>query len=197
MLFETSGGASSVEIFVNSGFGYQVRCEAVCEGGSARIGDDRTMVVTTGGVRMRRSPRTTSYEFAGAYDREVQAWVDATRQGRVAGPSVWDGYAAAAVRAGVRALESGVRQSVELARDRRRTRATAVAHMPLERTIERPAVRPRTPQVTYATSDLPASGEYAICLSGPLRRACGICQKHHRIVSCQIPYRASRAVQQS
>ncbi|MFE0543451.1 Gfo/Idh/MocA family protein [Streptomyces sp. NPDC058891] len=117
VLFETSGGALvDVEIFVNSGFGYQVRCEAVCEGGSARIGDDRTMVVTTGGGAYEEVAQDYLVRFAGAYDREVQAWVDATRQGRVAGPSVWDGYAAAAVaEAGVLALESGVRQSVELA----------------------------------------------------------------------------------
>jgi myo-inositol 2-dehydrogenase/D-chiro-inositol 1-dehydrogenase len=54
--------------------------------------------------------------FADAYDREVQAWVDATREGRVAGPSAWDGYAASAVaEAGVRAQESGGRVTVELA----------------------------------------------------------------------------------
>jgi myo-inositol 2-dehydrogenase/D-chiro-inositol 1-dehydrogenase len=54
--------------------------------------------------------------FEAAYDREVQTWVDATRRGEVTGPSVWDGYAAAAVcEAGVRALEDGGRVEVELA----------------------------------------------------------------------------------
>ena len=53
--------------------------------------------------------------FADAYDREIQTWIDATRRGEVTGPSVWDGYAAAAVcEAGVRALEDGVRVEVEL-----------------------------------------------------------------------------------
>jgi myo-inositol 2-dehydrogenase/D-chiro-inositol 1-dehydrogenase len=53
--------------------------------------------------------------FADAYDRELQAWVDATRRDEVTGPSVWDGYAAAAVcEAGVRALEEGGRVEVEL-----------------------------------------------------------------------------------
>ncbi|MGW0584319.1 inositol 2-dehydrogenase, partial [Streptomyces sp. NPDC002920] len=42
--------------------------------------------------------------------------VDATRQGRVTGPTAWDGYAASAVaEAGVRALESGARTAVDLA----------------------------------------------------------------------------------
>ena len=43
-------------------------------------------------------------------------WVDATRRGRVTGPSVWDGYAASAVaEAGVRSLRGGGRVAVELA----------------------------------------------------------------------------------
>ncbi|MEV5529378.1 Gfo/Idh/MocA family protein [Streptomyces prunicolor] len=117
VLFETAGGALvDVEVFVNCGFGYQVRCEAVCEAGSARIGDDHTMVVTSRGSAHEDVPLDYLVRFADAYDREVQSWVDATRQGLVTGPSVWDGYASSAVaEAGVRALESGGRVAVELA----------------------------------------------------------------------------------
>ncbi|WP_055489326.1 Gfo/Idh/MocA family protein [Streptomyces sp. TP-A0356] len=117
VLFETSGGALvDVEIFVNSGFGYQVRCEAVCENGSAPVGDGHTMVVTTAGGACEEVARDYLVRFADAYDREVQSWVDATRRGRVTGPSVWDGYAASAVaEAGVRALSSGARETVDLA----------------------------------------------------------------------------------
>ncbi|MGW7265318.1 Gfo/Idh/MocA family protein [Streptomyces sp. NPDC054842] len=115
VLFETSEGALvDVEIFVNCGFGYQVRCEAVCEAGSARIGDEHTMVVTAAGGAREDVAQDYLVRFADAYDREVQAWVDATREGRVAGPSAWDGYAAAVVaEAGVRAQESGTRTAVE------------------------------------------------------------------------------------
>ncbi|MCW7942792.1 inositol 2-dehydrogenase [Streptomyces hygroscopicus] len=117
VLFETSGGALvDVEIFVNSGFGYQVRCEAVCEDGSARIGEGHTMVVTTADGASEEVARDYLVRFAEAYDREVQAWADATRQGRVTGPSAWDGYAASAVaEAGVRAQLSGGRETVDLA----------------------------------------------------------------------------------
>ncbi|WP_371596489.1 Gfo/Idh/MocA family protein [Streptomyces sp. NBC_00564] len=117
VLFETAEGALvDVEIFVNSGFGYQVRCEAVCESGSARIGDEHTMVVTTAGGAYEEVAQDYLVRFADAYDREVQAWVDATREGRVTGPSAWDGYASSAVaEAGVRAQESGGRVTVELA----------------------------------------------------------------------------------
>ncbi|GGN47941.1 inositol 2-dehydrogenase [Streptomyces albiflavescens] len=117
VVFETADGALvDVEVFVNCGFGYQVRCEAVCESGSARIGDEHAMVVTTAGGANEEVAQDYLVRFADAYDREVQAWVDATRAGRVTGPSVWDGYAASAVaEAGVRALENGGRVTVELA----------------------------------------------------------------------------------
>ncbi len=112
VLFETEGGAVvDVEIFVNSGFGYEVRCEAVCEAGSARIGAAHTMVVTAAGGARGEVAQDYLVRFADAYDREVQSWVDATRRGRVTGPGAWDGYAAAAIaEAGrVRALETGAR----------------------------------------------------------------------------------------
>jgi myo-inositol 2-dehydrogenase/D-chiro-inositol 1-dehydrogenase len=117
VLFETERGALvDVEVFVNCGFGYQVRCEAVCEAGSARIGDEHTMVVTTRGSAREEVAQDYLVRFAGAYDREVQAWVDATRRGEVTGPGVWDGYAASVVaEAGVRALEHGGRVAVDLA----------------------------------------------------------------------------------
>ncbi|MGW2488192.1 Gfo/Idh/MocA family protein [Streptomyces sp. NPDC001606] len=117
VLFETERGALvDVEVFVNCGFGYQVRCEAVCEAGSARIGDAHTMVVTTAGGAREEVAQDYLVRFADAYDREVQAWVDATRRGRVTGPDAWDGYAASVVaEAGVRALEAGGRVAVDLA----------------------------------------------------------------------------------
>ncbi|MEV5875294.1 Gfo/Idh/MocA family oxidoreductase [Streptomyces sp. NPDC052101] len=117
VLFETEGGALvDVEVFVNCGFGYQVRCEAVCERGSARIGAGHGMVVTAAGSAREEVAQDYLVRFADAYDREVQAWVDATRRGEVTGPGAWDGYAASVVaEAGVRALERGGRVAVELA----------------------------------------------------------------------------------
>lgn len=117
VLLETAGGAIvDVEIFVNCGFGYQVQCEAVCESGSARIGDGQAMVVQSGGRWGGSITQDYTVRFADAYDRQLRRWVEATRRGRVTGPSAWDGYAAAAVSAaGVRAQHTGVRAPVELA----------------------------------------------------------------------------------
>ncbi|MET9907697.1 Gfo/Idh/MocA family oxidoreductase [Streptomyces sp. NPDC006476] len=117
VVFETAEGALvDVEVFVNCGFGYQVHCEALCEAGSARIGDEHAMSVTVRGTEAREVPQDYLVRFADAYDREVQSWVDATRQGKVTGPGAWDGYAASVVaEAGVSALESGARMAVDLA----------------------------------------------------------------------------------
>ncbi|WP_406396074.1 Gfo/Idh/MocA family oxidoreductase [Streptomyces sp. NBC_00882] len=116
VVFETDGGAlADVEIFVNCGFGYQVQAEAVCERGTARVGDGHAMVTNMAGRWGGTIAQNFVERFADAYDREVQAWVDATRRGEVTGPSVWDGYAAAAVcEAGVRSLNEGGRMTVEL-----------------------------------------------------------------------------------
>jgi myo-inositol 2-dehydrogenase/D-chiro-inositol 1-dehydrogenase len=117
VVFETDGGAlSDVEIFVNCGFGYQVQAEVVCERGTARIGDGHALVTNMAGRWGGTIAQDFTERFETAYDHEIQAWVDATRRGEVTGPSVWDGYAAAAVcEAGVRALEDGGRVDVELA----------------------------------------------------------------------------------
>ncbi|MDX3236267.1 Gfo/Idh/MocA family oxidoreductase [Streptomyces sp. ME03-5709C] len=117
VVFETDGGAVvDVEVYLNCGFGYQVQAEAVCERGSARIGDRHDLLVSTAGRWGGTIAQDFVERFADAYDREVQAWVDATRRGEVTGPGVWDGYAAAAVcEAGVRSQSTGGRVEVELA----------------------------------------------------------------------------------
>ncbi|NGO07380.1 Gfo/Idh/MocA family oxidoreductase [Streptomyces sp. HC44] len=116
VIFETDGGAVvDVEMSVNCRFGYQVQAEAVCENGTARIGDAHGMLVNSAGQWGGSIAPDFVARFEDAYDREVQAWVDATRRGEVTGPSVWDGYAAAAVcETGVTALTEGGRREVEL-----------------------------------------------------------------------------------
>ncbi|MBO1330058.1 Gfo/Idh/MocA family oxidoreductase [Streptomyces sp. VRA16 Mangrove soil] len=117
VILETTGGVlADVELYRNTGFGDQVQCEAVCERGTARIGDGHAMVVQTAGRWGGAIDQDYLTRFRAAYDREVQAWVDATRAGRVTGPSAWDGYAAvAACEAGVQAQATGERVKVELA----------------------------------------------------------------------------------
>jgi myo-inositol 2-dehydrogenase/D-chiro-inositol 1-dehydrogenase len=72
-----------VEVFVNAGYGYDIRCELVGEDGTASL----PRAVAPGFVE----------RFADAYRLELQQWVDALASGGPTGPSAWDGYAASAV----------------------------------------------------------------------------------------------------
>ncbi|MFF9127262.1 Gfo/Idh/MocA family protein [Streptomyces sp. NPDC014889] len=116
VVLETDGGAiADVEVFVNCGFGYQVRAEAVCERGTAQVGDGHAMVTQTDGRWGGIIAQDYLERFEDAYDREVQTWIDSVRHGTPTGPSAWDGFAAAAVcAAGVRSLTEGGRVEVEL-----------------------------------------------------------------------------------
>jgi myo-inositol 2-dehydrogenase/D-chiro-inositol 1-dehydrogenase len=116
VLFETESGALvDVEIFGHCGYGYQVQAEAVCERGIVRIDDEHGPRLTADGRWGCRVTPDYLERFADAYDREVQAWADATRRGETTGPSVWDGYAAAAVcEAGMLSQREGRRVRVEL-----------------------------------------------------------------------------------
>jgi myo-inositol 2-dehydrogenase/D-chiro-inositol 1-dehydrogenase len=118
-IFQTASGRHiDVELFVTTGVAYEVRTEVVGELGSATIGLDVGLVrKSSSGVWGGRLTPGFRERFGTAYDIEVQRWVDAVRSGvNVDGPTAWDGYAAAAVcAAGVRALESGERVTVELA----------------------------------------------------------------------------------
>ncbi|UGQ15682.1 Gfo/Idh/MocA family oxidoreductase [Yinghuangia sp. ASG 101] len=117
VLLETESGAlADVEIFGHCGFGYQVQAEVVGERGAARVGDEPGPRVSTAGRWGGRITPDYLERFADAYDRELQAWVDAARTGRTTGPTTWDGYAATAVcDAGVRSRREGRRVAVDLA----------------------------------------------------------------------------------
>lgn len=117
VLLETASGALvDVEIFGHCGYGYQVQAEAVCERGTVRIGDEPGPRVSADGRWGGRVPPDYVERFEDAYDREVQAWADATRRGETTGPSAWDGYATAAVcEAGIASQREGGRVEVALA----------------------------------------------------------------------------------
>ncbi|QUH04287.1 Gfo/Idh/MocA family oxidoreductase [Saccharopolyspora erythraea] len=110
-----SGVLVTVEIFVNCGFGYQVRCEAVCEGGTAQVGGDSGMTTHVRGAWGGSITPDFRPRFQQAFDEELQRWADAARDGGIDGASAWDGYAAAAAcEAGVAAQTSGARTTVQL-----------------------------------------------------------------------------------
>jgi myo-inositol 2-dehydrogenase/D-chiro-inositol 1-dehydrogenase len=116
-VFELANGAmADVEVFVNFQVGYEVRCEAVAERGSATIGLGSGVFTRAGGQWGGAMPADFRIRFEQAYDLEVQRWIDATARGEIDGPSAWDGYAAAAVcEAGIESLTTGRPVDVALA----------------------------------------------------------------------------------
>lgn len=116
VLMETESGVlAQVEAYVNARFGYQVSTQASFETGVVGIGGDQEPYVRTEGHWGGSVTPGFEERFAEAYDREIQAWVEATARGEIGGPSAWDGYATAACcEAGVRAQSSGETVSVHL-----------------------------------------------------------------------------------
>jgi myo-inositol 2-dehydrogenase/D-chiro-inositol 1-dehydrogenase len=107
VLIELQNGVLvDVEMNVSARFGYQVAVEAVFQTGIARIGQPSGMQRWSDANFSIAEHTTYTTRFARAYDAQVQAWVDAVRDGTlVAGPNAWDGYLTAlACAAGVLAL---------------------------------------------------------------------------------------------
>ena len=107
---------ATVEMNVSVKFGYEVKTEAVFENGIAEIGRTSGMTTWFNGQISTAEHMSFKTRFAAAYDSQIQRWVDATKVGKIDGPSAWDGYlAAAAVEAGVKALNSGNLETVSYA----------------------------------------------------------------------------------
>jgi myo-inositol 2-dehydrogenase/D-chiro-inositol 1-dehydrogenase len=103
-----NGVLVDVEMNVNASFGYQVATEAVFESGVVRIGQPAGLHVWAEGGYRTAEHQTFSTRFRHAYDDQLRSWAQAAREGRIAGPSAWDGYkVAAACAAGVQAMKSG------------------------------------------------------------------------------------------
>ncbi len=116
VVLETAGGALvDVEVSVNIGYGYDIRCEVVCEGGTAALAETGGVVVRSGGRWGGAVPVDWRERFLRAYDTELQDWVDSVAAGAPTGPSAWDGYAATVVAdACLEALRTGERVPVSL-----------------------------------------------------------------------------------
>ncbi|MCW2801569.1 MAG: hypothetical protein JWQ70_3041 [Aeromicrobium sp.] len=112
----TSGGQMiTAEVFVNAGYGYDVRVEVVGTGGSATLEPRTPVVRRIAGSAGSMIGSDFVAHFIESYRLELAAWADAALTGTVVGASAWDGYVANLVAAsGVRALGSGAREDVEV-----------------------------------------------------------------------------------
>ncbi len=112
-LWTDGGQMITAEVFVNAGYGYDVRVEVVGTGGSASL-EPRTPVVRRVSGQVGSSVGSDFVaHFIESYRIELAAWIDAAARGEVVGASAWDGYVANLVAAaGVQALGSGVREAI-------------------------------------------------------------------------------------
>lgn len=117
LVFASASGVSvDVEVFLNAGYGYDVRCEVVAEGGTVLLDSPAPTVVRHPGGSARAIARDWRTRFAEAYRLELQDWVDGVAVGDPGrGATAWDGYVATEVaQAGIRGLSTGTTQRVVL-----------------------------------------------------------------------------------
>lgn len=118
IVFQTRSGAIiDVETFLHCQYGYDVQCEVVAEEGTIRLPDPAQIVRRQKGACSFEILEDWRYRFEDAYNIEFQSWVDHTKQGVVAGPTAWDGYAAIAVaEACLQSRETGNWETVQMER---------------------------------------------------------------------------------
>jgi myo-inositol 2-dehydrogenase / D-chiro-inositol 1-dehydrogenase len=103
------------ELFLNARYGYDVRGEVVGETGTVALADVSEVTVRGGNRHSGRVPVDWRDRFVRAYDAELQDWLTAVAAGTSAGPTSWDGFAAAVVTdSALDALRTGRRTPVTM-----------------------------------------------------------------------------------
>ncbi|MBQ2627904.1 MAG: Gfo/Idh/MocA family oxidoreductase [Eubacterium sp.] len=97
ILTTSSGMVITCEIWVNCQYAYDIRCEVLCEDGTATLPRHARVEVCTANQKYNGMTSDGLGFFAEAYNREFQAWVDACNADTycAAAASAWDGYCAA------------------------------------------------------------------------------------------------------
>ncbi len=93
ILTTTSGVRIDVESFVNNFNDYDIKCEIVCDGAVLNMPEPNYISVNAKAQKGRAMYTDCFSRFADAYNDEIQAWINASKEGRVDGPTAWDGYA--------------------------------------------------------------------------------------------------------
>lgn len=110
-----SGVLVSVDVFVNAGYGYDVRCEVVGAQGTVSLVPPVRVATRAVGIEGGAIAGDFVVRFDEAYRLELADWVRATGVGRVHGATAWDGHVAGLVSAaGVEALHSGQQVAVQV-----------------------------------------------------------------------------------
>ncbi|MES2488157.1 MAG: Gfo/Idh/MocA family oxidoreductase [Pseudomonadota bacterium] len=116
VLLETAKGTRiDVEIFVNCQYGYDIQCEIVGELGIAKLPEPSAVLLRSEAARSEEILTDWKERFIGAYDVELQDFIDGVRSDKLRGPSAWSGYAAAvAADVCIKAQVSGAVEPINL-----------------------------------------------------------------------------------
>lgn len=114
--FRTAGGVIvDTEVFLRSGYGYEIGCDVVGRKGVARLTNDLPVAVSLDFQQSGTREKDFTVRFADSYRRELSAWAEDAVRGVVTGPNAWDGYAAAAVTDScIESLRTGTTVAVTL-----------------------------------------------------------------------------------
>lgn len=115
ILTSASGVRMDIECFVNCRVGYDIQCEVCCEEGFLKLPELPAVPMLVNAQRVSPICRDWSERFVEAYNVEIQEWIDSTLEGRVDGPTAWDGLVACITGdAGQNARETGTVIQIEL-----------------------------------------------------------------------------------
>lgn len=113
LLSMASGALASIEVNLDSGYGYEVGVEVTGSAGVVRTGPPAAPVVRAGQAAAQAIDRDWLTRFEQAYVVEARQWIRSVLAGRPSGPSAWDGYVSLlAARACVDSAQSGQPQAV-------------------------------------------------------------------------------------
>ncbi len=80
LLMRTASGVlATTELFLNAGYGYDIRCEVVGSAGTLAIVPGATLVADSAGARVATYPMDWRPRFVEAYRNQAQAWIDSLR----------------------------------------------------------------------------------------------------------------------
>ena len=109
------GTVVDIESFLDAQYGYDVRAELVCEGGTVSLAPNPPIAVRREGRDGFGLNPDWRGRFEDAYREQLRAWVASIGTGKPAGSSAWDGYVASATAgACLEALRSKARVTVKL-----------------------------------------------------------------------------------
>lgn len=87
-----SGVRIDVEAFVCAGYGYDIKCEVCCEDGIISLPEPSNAMIRANASRITPICADWSDRFVDAYNTEFQEWINSVKEGKVVGPTAWDGY---------------------------------------------------------------------------------------------------------